>query len=103
VDEYTRRMAGALRVAELDPWLKRTRGHHTCVCRMDSSNSNHYVRTESGHLITNSLAVHYLAHHRSEVPEGELAKSSPSRPHRSTRSRGARPRSASAAAGRVEG
>jgi hypothetical protein len=62
--------AGALtRADKVHP----TRGHHGCTgrgCRAVSDNVTHLV---DGYA-TNSLAVHYLAHHRDEVPRGELAK-----------------------------
>lgn len=74
IDEYTRRMAGALRVARLAPRKLWKRGFHTCVCRMQSGHIDLFVATTSGELVTNSLAVHYLAHHRDEVPAAELAK-----------------------------
>jgi hypothetical protein len=74
VDGFTRRMAGALRVATRPPPERHFRGIHLCVCRMRSTNYNLYVRSTSGQLTTNSLCVHYLAHHRSEVPPGELDK-----------------------------
>src|SRR5215207_5574990 len=73
IDDYTRRMAGALRVAATPPrWS--FRGFHTCVCRMNSTHYDLRVATSNGWLRTNSLAVHYLAHHRGEVPDSELAK-----------------------------
>ena len=70
VDGLTRRMAGALSRAE---HVHATRGFHRCTglgCRAFSDNVTHLV---DGY-VTNSLAVHYLAHHRAEVPRGELAK-----------------------------
>ena len=47
------------------------RGVHTCVCGVNSWNQD--FQLEDG-TVTNSLCVHYLAHHRDEVPESELAK-----------------------------
>jgi hypothetical protein len=74
IDEYTRRMAGALRVAAIPAREQHSRGIHMCVCRMRSANHHFYVRGTSGRLTTNSLCVHYLAHHRDEVPASELEK-----------------------------
>jgi hypothetical protein len=74
IDEFTRRMAGALRVATIPPPKRHSCGFHTCVCRMRSASYDLYVRSTSGQFTTNSLCVHYLAHHRSEVPPGELDK-----------------------------
>ena len=76
VDAITRRMTGA--------WRKRTRiepgfrGIHHCTserCYTSSDNYNYLVATADGRVLTtNSLAIHYLAHHRDEVPTAELAK-----------------------------
>ncbi|HSX23388.1 MAG TPA: hypothetical protein VLE97_11495 [Gaiellaceae bacterium] len=78
VDEYTRRMAGAMRSASPQAAY---RGIHHCRCGEASTNCDYVVRIAqriSGSpwhgLLTNSLAVHYLAFHRDEVPPGELAK-----------------------------
>jgi hypothetical protein len=78
VDEYTRRMAGAMRSASAQaPY----RGIHRCRCGEPSTNCDYVVRIAERvpgspwhGLLTNSLAVHYLAFHRDEVPPGELAK-----------------------------
>ena len=55
---------------------KSWRGRHMCTgCSAESDNYDHFVATvDGGRLKTNSLAVHYLAYHRADVPEGELAK-----------------------------
>lgn len=68
IDELTRKMTAALRMATPGP---RYRGFHVCSCGAGSSNCDY---TLPGGKQTNSLAVHYLALHRDEVPEGELAK-----------------------------
>lgn len=46
------------------------KGVHTCVCGMRSDNKDWHVRG----LVTNSLLLHYVRDHRSEVPASELAK-----------------------------
>ena len=46
------------------------RGTHTCSCGARSDNTDHVI---GARFTTNSLAVHYLAHHRAEVPADELA------------------------------
>lgn len=49
------------------------KGHHRCTgrgCQARSGNADLLIEG----LVTNSLAVHYLAHHRGDVPCGELAK-----------------------------
>ena len=78
VDEYTRRMTGAMRSASPQAAY---RGIHRCRCGETSTNSDYIVRIAQRvpgspwhGLLTNSLAVHYLAFHRDEVPPGELAK-----------------------------
>jgi hypothetical protein len=71
LDELTCRMAAALN-AEPEP-TNRYRGIHHCTglrCDATSDNARHVVAGRE----TNSLAVHYLAHHRAEVPDSELAK-----------------------------
>ncbi len=48
-----------------------TRGVHRCICGFVSDNRQHV--TPNG-LITNSLLVHYVQHHRDEIPQAELTK-----------------------------
>lgn len=72
IDELTRKMAAA--------WRKRAvsdltwRGFHTCKCGARSDCKDHWVKVDGKELITNSLAIHYLAYHRDEVPQSELDK-----------------------------
>jgi hypothetical protein len=73
IDALTRKLAAA--------WLGHDVGHvghrytHKCSCGARSDNRDHYVRTTEGKRFkTNSLAIHYLAFHRDEVPAAELAK-----------------------------
>jgi len=71
-DDLTKRMRKALEKSSV---AKRYRGWHTCVCGKHSDNADRYVVAINGRkLLTNSLATHYLSHHRDEVPETELAK-----------------------------
>ena len=69
IDELTRKMAGAYRAAKSDEMY--WRGFHVCRCGVNSSNCDYIL---PGGQQTNSLCVHYLAFHRSEIPEAELAK-----------------------------
>lgn len=46
-------------------------GLHTCICGAMSEARDYQI---SGGFVTNSLCVHYLAHHREEVPQAELEK-----------------------------
>jgi len=67
VDHITRRMAAAFRAARTDTWI--SAGLHKCVCGAYSTSVNYYL--PSGHL-TNSLCVHYVAYHRSEIPARQM-------------------------------
>jgi hypothetical protein len=70
VDDITRKTAGALDAAKVS---KRYRGAHLCTgvgCTATSDNAEWIV----GGLTTNSLAVHYVACHRAEVPASEIDK-----------------------------
>jgi len=71
IDDLTRRLTAA--------WRERienndaTRGWHACTgagCTATSTNCTYQV----GGINTHSLAIHYLAHHREEVPDVELDK-----------------------------
>jgi hypothetical protein len=48
-----------------------TKGVHSCFCDAASSALDYMLPCG---LVTNTLALHYLVWHRSEVPESELAK-----------------------------
>src|SRR5262245_66240633 len=68
IDEITRRMCAAFRKARHSGhWC----GVHECMCGEQSTACDY--RLPNGDL-TNSLCVHYLAHHRSEVPPEQLAR-----------------------------
>lgn len=71
IDDLTRRMTVAwrCRLVSEHSW----RGSHVCVCRVWSDNHDHWVGPDFS-LLTNSLCIHYLVYHRSDVPEEELAK-----------------------------
>lgn len=69
IDAATRRMAALLQRGTNG---KRYRGMHWCTgagCTAQSDNTDHVIL---GGRITNSLAVHYLAMHRADVPESEI-------------------------------
>jgi hypothetical protein len=67
-DHLTRMMTAAFRRAKAkDLWC----GFHECICGAVSTNCNY--RLPNGEM-TNSLCIHYVAHHRSEVPPSQLAK-----------------------------
>lgn len=78
LDGYTVRMVAALRKAKRGTLMGdqfRTgggwKGVHTCSCGVNSGNCD--LLLENG-MVTNSLAAHYLAWHRDEVPAAELRK-----------------------------
>lgn len=48
-----------------------TLGRHTCRCGADSESVDYQI---AENLHTNTLAVHYLVYHRSDVPQQELDK-----------------------------
>lgn len=67
IDELTGKITSAFRLAkDLD---RMWRGFHTCSCGACSDNTDY--RLASGHQ-TNSLAIHYVALHRDEVPPEQL-------------------------------
>ena len=47
------------------------KGYHHCKCGKMSDSHDHYT---AGGRITNSLLVHYVRYHRSEIPQSELDK-----------------------------
>src|SRR5262249_59075363 len=69
LDHLTRKMAAAFRKARLSEW--RSCGVHECVCGAHSTSRDY--RLPNGE-VTNALCVHYVAHHRPEVPAGQLAR-----------------------------
>jgi len=72
IDEMTRKIAAAFRQAA--PPHIGYKGIHGCTgngCGALSSNLDYMLPNG---LLTNSLCVHYLAFHRDEVPESEMAK-----------------------------
>ena len=69
IDGLTRKMTAAYRASESNGVL--WRGFHVCRCGAASTNTDYVL---PGGATTNSLCVHYLAFHRDEVPEAELAK-----------------------------
>lgn len=73
IDHLTRKLCAAFRKAT-NPWtaagwIGGYRGIHECICGALSSNQDYYLPNGA---LTNSLCVHYLALHRSEVPPDEL-------------------------------
>ncbi len=70
VDEATRKMTAAWRQARHSDYGYR--GFHMCNCGACSDNKDHWVGADEK--MTNSLAIHYLAYHRTDVPAEELAK-----------------------------
>lgn len=92
IDRYTRKMTAAFKQAREGPRYRSLsitgtqdlqkpetvtpqkdieRGWHTCACGAPSSNCDYFLPNG---MQTNSLAVHYLAWHRDDVPQVELDK-----------------------------
>ena len=69
IDYITRKMCGAFRLVSTSDYAYG--GVHICNCGAVSSSHDHYLPNG---VLTNSLCVHYVAHHRVEVPQWELAK-----------------------------
>jgi hypothetical protein len=69
IDAVTRKMVAAYRASSRPEYV--SCGFHWCTC---GTASKAYDSILPSGLITNSLCVHYLAHHRDDVPSGELEK-----------------------------
>lgn len=72
VDELTRKMTAQFRNAVLSPWA--FLGFSRCCCGVVSTAWDYFVAIAPEIVLTNSLCAHYLAYHRREVPEPELAR-----------------------------
>ncbi len=79
VDSLTRRVTAALRSAKQTNFSRGTFVSEA-LCPDGrggpaSDNAEHHITLPNGRvLVTNSLAIHYIAHCRAEVPASELAK-----------------------------
>ena len=79
IDELTWKMAAALNHCVATGTYgsgqfcknNRFRGWHTCSCGACSDNVDYLIPNGE---VTNSLAVHYLAYHRHEVPSQQLER-----------------------------
>jgi hypothetical protein len=69
IDHITRSMSAAFRQARASAWA--SGGYHRCCC--GALSEDHEFHLPNGDL-TNSLCVHYVAHHRSEVPQEQLER-----------------------------
>jgi hypothetical protein len=68
IDELTRKMTATFRKGQI---CQSSFGFHICICGARSSNSDYILPNGE---MTNSLCVHYLAFHRTEVSEDQLRK-----------------------------
>lgn len=68
VDFLTRKMAGAFQQAKV---FIRYMGTHACDCGVHCSGADYLLPDGS---LTNSLCVHYLAHHRDRISAEDLAR-----------------------------
>src|SRR6516164_5548768 len=69
IDQITRKMCAAFRTARRSDY--QFGGVHTCCCGAQSSSCDYHLLDGN---ITNSLCVHYVGHHRTEVPRGHLER-----------------------------
>jgi len=67
IDDPTRRMTTAFRRATPDRWI--FGGVHQCTCGATSRKWNYHLPNGE---MTNSLCIHYMAHHRDEVPKQQM-------------------------------
>lgn len=65
---------GTVKVLSLAKPGQSYKGWHTCACGAHSGSTELWVEGPNGPVLTNSLAVHYVAFHRDEVPRSELKK-----------------------------
>lgn len=69
IDDVTRSVAALLRTAEDGQgWF----GWHDCICGACSGNVDLWVEISGKKYLTNSLAVHYVACHRDEIPQQQM-------------------------------
>lgn len=71
IDQLTRQMTAALRKCRR---VSCEHGITTCACGVRDSGEELILQSKVGGFITTSLCVHFLAFHRDEVPQLELAK-----------------------------
>lgn len=73
IDNLTRRVAAAFHRGQSNG--VRFRGWHHSACGANSDNTDYVLQRADGRsFTTNSLAIHYIACHRSEIPLEEIAK-----------------------------
>lgn len=69
IDALTRTVTALLRSAsEGEKWL----GWHECICGARSGAVDLWVHIGGKKYLTNSLAVHYAARHRREIPQQQM-------------------------------
>src|SRR5262249_20280009 len=69
IDDITRKMCASFRKARRSAYSYR--GLHECMCGAHSTACDYHLPNGD---LTNSLCVHYVAHHRAEVPSDQLAR-----------------------------
>src|SRR3954452_15999781 len=67
MDSVTRKMCAAFRLARMSDYGYG--GVHECRCRAMSSSCDHFLPDG---VKTNSLCIHYVAHHRASVPPEQI-------------------------------
>lgn len=69
IDDLTRSVSALLRTAGIgQSWL----GWHECICGACSGGDDLWVEIAGKEYRTNSLAVHYAACHRDEIPKQQM-------------------------------
>jgi hypothetical protein len=71
LDSITRKATALLRRATADA-DRVFMGHHECICGARSDCLDWFVTIQGRKRPTNSLAVHYVAWHRDEIPPDQL-------------------------------
>ncbi len=70
-DEITQQVEEIMKTVKEIAW---TKGLHFCNCGVHSGNAILEVTINGKQYETNSLALHYIKYHRSEVPQSEIDK-----------------------------
>ena len=73
IDDVTKKLTSIWNKRE--PSLTSFFGMHSCVCGAHSSSTDYLLINKTGKMfMTNSLCIHYVACHRSEIPKDEWNK-----------------------------
>jgi hypothetical protein len=70
IDALTRQVTALYRASVTDAHGG-YRGFHVCKCGACSDNHDHFL---PGHVLTNSLCIHYIAYHRHDLTRAQLGE-----------------------------